>query len=66
VQPVLLALVLGHLLQQHVDASPFSGARLRYGPLVTRPAVNPSTPDQNRAERARSEQSMTTISSPLR
>jgi hypothetical protein len=66
VQPVLLVLALGHLLQQHLDALPVSGTRLRYGPLVARLAVYPSTPAQNRAERARSEHSMTTTSSPFR
>jgi hypothetical protein len=39
---------------------------LRYGPVVARPAVNPSTLAQNRAERSRSEQSMTMTSSPFR
>ncbi len=46
---------------------PLPGTRSRYRPLVARPpAWYPSTPAQNRAERARSKQSITITSSPFR
>jgi hypothetical protein len=64
-QPVLLALVIGCALQQHLDALAVSWDQAQVRRVVRGAGTYPSTPAQNRADRSRSEKSITIRGSPL-